>query len=97
MLWMQARLDICVTVVDANGLCYYMGSLGQFADTFDERLDKSTADGIKEGQKALPLWSLNSRRLATLLKTTDLVSQEDQNSTLHRIRKLNLTATVIPT
>jgi G3E family GTPase len=99
MLWVQARLDTCVTVVDAHSLRYHMASLGRFADTFGDGLDESTADGIKEGQKSIATLVIEQLEFANviLLNKVDLVSQEDQNSTLRLIRKLNPTANVIPT
>jgi G3E family GTPase len=99
MLWMQARLDTCVTVVDAHSALDNMGSLGQYADKFEDGLDTSTPDGIKEGQKSIATLIIDQLEFANviLLNKTDLVSPEDQVSTLQLIRKLNPNAKIIPT
>lgn len=48
MLWVQARLDTCVTVVDAHSLRYRMASLGRFADTFGDGLDEAQPMGPRD-------------------------------------------------
>jgi G3E family GTPase len=99
MLWMQARLDTCVTVVDAHSLTDNLSSLGQYGDKFDDGLDTSTSDGIKEGQKSIATLIIDQLEFANiiLLNKTDLVSEADQYSTIQLIHKLNPNAKVIPT
>ena len=53
MLWTQARLDTCVTVIDAQMFLTQMGTLAMFSDRFEDGLDTSTPEGVKEGQKSI--------------------------------------------
>ena len=99
MLWTQARLDTCVTVIDAHAFPLQLGSLGRFADSFDDGLDTTTEEGLKEGEKSICTLLVDQVEFANviLFNKTDLVSEEDQATTIRLIKKLNPTAKIVPT
>lgn len=99
MLWMQAVLDCCVTVVDAHNFSLQMGSIEQFGDRFADGLDTSTPDGVKEGQKSIATLLIDQVEFANivLLNKTDLVTEEEVAETTGVIKKLNPNAKIIVT
>lgn len=99
-LWMQAKLDTCVTVIDAHSFPMHMSSIQQFADTFDDGLDTSTPEGLEEGEKSICTLLMEQVEFANiiLLNKTDLVaSKEDLEKTIKVIKSLNPSAQILPT
>ena len=82
MLWTQARLDTCVTVIDAHMFLAQMTTLRQFADNYQDGLDSSTPEGLKEGEKSISNLLMEQVEFANviLLNKTDLVTSEEQLS-----------------
>ncbi len=100
MLWTQARLDTCVTVIDAHMFLPQMSTLEMFSDKFDDGLDKTTPEGVKEGEKSIANLLVDQVEFANviLLNKTDLVdSQEQLQKTKDVIVSLNPTAKIITT
>lgn len=99
MLWTQARLDCCVTVVDAHIFLDHLSSLQQFADSYQDGLDTTTAEGLKEGQKPIAGLLVDQVEFANviLLNKTDLVCPEDQRQVFQAIQRLNPVAKILPT
>lgn len=98
MLWTQARLDTCVTVIDAHMFLSQMATLEQFSDKFEDGLDKSTPEGIKEGEKSIANLLVDQVEFANviLLNKTDLVDSEEQlQKTRDVITSLNPAAKII--
>jgi G3E family GTPase len=100
MLWTQAKLDTCVTVIDAHAFPMHMSTLKYFSDAFEDGLDKSTPEGIKEGEKSICTLMMEQVEFANiiLLNKTDLVAtKEELDKTIRAIRSLNPSAKIIPT
>ena len=99
MLWTQARLDTCVTVVDALSFPLQFGSLQQFSDKYEDGFDNSTPEGVQEGEKSIANLLIEQVEFANviLLNKVDLVSAEEQDKTIQLIKKLNPGAEIIPT
>lgn len=100
MLWTKAKLDTCVTVVDAHMFLPQMASLEQFGDRFEDGLDKSTPEGLKEGEKSIANLLMEQVEFANviLLNKTDLVDSAEQlEKTKEAIRTLNPNAKIINT
>jgi G3E family GTPase len=100
MLWTQARLDTCVTVIDAHMFLPQMSTLEQFSDSFDDGLDQSTPEGVKEGEKSIANLLIEQVEFANviLLNKTDLVDSEEQlRKTRDVITSLNPSAKIICT
>jgi len=87
MLWKQARLDTCVTVVDAHAFPQHMASLKRFEDEFKDGLDESIP-GNKEGHKSIANLLVEQVEFANtiILNKTDLISEEEQESTRNMIQ-----------
>ena len=100
MLWKQARLDTCVTVIDAHMFLGQMGTLAMFSDRFGDGLDTSTPEGVKEGQKSIANLLMEQVEFANviLLNKTDLVdSGEHLERTKRCLRSLNPGAKILTT
>ena len=100
MLWTQARLDTCVTVIDAHMFLAQMTTLRQFADNYQDGLDSSTPEGLKEGEKSISNLLMEQVEFANviLLNKTDLVTSEEQLAeTKTLVRSLNPEAKIIET
>ncbi|KAL3941171.1 MAG: hypothetical protein SGBAC_004425 [Bacillariaceae sp.] len=97
-LWTQARLDTCVTVMDAHSVLHHFTSLEQFGDKYSDGLDTTTEDGIKEGQKSISILMMEQAEFANviLVNKTDLVSPEELKKSVQIIRSLNPRAKIIP-
>ena len=98
MLWTQARLDTCVTVIDAHMFLSQMSTLEQFSDRFKDGLDTSTPEGIKEGEKSIANLLVDQVEFANviLLNKTDLVTDQEQlQKTKDVLTSLNPTAKII--
>ena len=100
MLWTQAKLDTCVTVVDAHMFLQHMATLQQFGDKFDDGIDTSSPEGVAEGEKPIASLLIEQVEFANviLLNKTDLVDSEEQvDKTLKLIKSLNPNAKIINT
>lgn len=99
MLWIQARLDTCVTVVDAHSFADQISSLSQFGDNYEDGLDKSTPVGRQEGERSIADLLLEQVEFSNviILNKTDLVSDEEEAETMTILRSLNPTAKIVPT
>mmetsp|Transcript_10741 Transcript_10741/g.25836 ORF Transcript_10741/g.25836 Transcript_10741/m.25836 type:complete len:556 (+) Transcript_10741:953-2620(+) len=100
MLWTQARLDTCVTVIDAHMFLAQMGTLATFSDRFEDGLDSSTPEGVKEGEKSIANLLMEQVEFANviLLNKTDLVDSKEQiEKTKRCIRSLNRKAKILTT
>lgn len=53
MLWKQARLDTCVTVMDAHSILQHFTSIKRFSDQYDDGFDATTEEGRAEGTKSI--------------------------------------------
>lgn len=97
-LWTQARLDTCVTVIDAHSILRHFTSLEQFGDKFNDGLDTTTEDGKKEGQKSISILMMEQVEFANviLINKTDLVTKEELAKSEQIIRSLNPKAKLIP-
>lgn len=100
MLWTQAKLDTCVTVIDAHMFLSHIGTLEKFGDKYEDGLDKSTPDGLREGEKPIANLLMEQVEFANviLLNKTDLVESEEQlNKTKQAIATLNPEAKIVLT
>jgi G3E family GTPase len=98
-LWTRARLDTCVTVVDAHSFADHVGSLQGFGEKFTDGLDQSTAEGRQEGERSIADLLIAQVEFANVivLNKTDLVTQEELAETKEIIRTLNPSAKVVAT
>ena len=98
-LWTQARLDTCVTVMDAHSVLRHFTSLEQFGDKYTDGLDQTTEEGLKEGTKSISILMTEQVEFANviLLNKTDLVSPEELAKSEQIVRSLNPKAKIIPT
>jgi G3E family GTPase len=99
MLWKQARLDTCVTVIDLHSFADHVASLQGFGDKFTDGLDKSTPEGRQEGERSIADLLIEQVEFANVivLNKTDLVSDDEQANTYKIIRTLNPTAKIVAT
>jgi G3E family GTPase len=96
-LWKVARLDTCVTVIDARDFPRHLASLHRFKDKFRDGLD-SEAVG-EEGEKKIANLLVEQVEFANVivLNKTDLVSPKDLESTKRLLQVLNPKATIVTT
>jgi G3E family GTPase len=89
-----ARLDTCVTVVDALHFPKYLLSLKRFQDIFADGLEDAQED---EGQKSISELMVEQVEFANviLINKVDLVSKENLNLTKSLIQRLNPTANIV--
>ena len=94
MLWNVARLDTCVTVIDAHSFPRHLSSLKRFQDEFKDGLEDAKD---KEGEKNIADLIVEQVEFANviLLNKIDLVSQDERESTLKVIQSLNPKAQVL--
>ena len=94
MLWNSARLDTCVTVVDAVNFSDYLSSLKRFQDMFQDGLDDAEEG---EGEKSVSELMVEQVEFANviIINKVDLVSKEKLETTQKLIRALNPKATLI--
>jgi G3E family GTPase len=96
MLWRVARLDTCVTVIDAYDFPHHIASLKRFRDVFKDGLDEA---GDEEGAKSIAHLLIEQVEFANviLLNKKDLVSKSNQDSTRQILQSLNPKAKIITT
>ena len=94
MLLKSARLDTCVTVVDALNFSTYLSSLKRFQDTFRDGLDDAEE---KEGEKSISELMVEQVEFANviILNKTDLVSDDRLQTTMGLLKSLNPKARLI--
>lgn len=96
MLWNVARLDTCVTVIDASDFPRHLSSLKRFKDEFKDGLGE---ESDAEGEKSIANLLIEQVEFANviLLNKTDLVSEQERQATTEMIRTLNPKAKIVPT
>ena len=96
MLWKVARLDTCVTVIDACNFPLHVASLSRFKDKFSDGLGNDDTD---EGEKSIAHLLIEQVEFANviLLNKTDLVSTEELESTMKFVKSLNTKAVILST
>ena len=94
MLWNSARLDACVTVVDAVNFPDYLSSLKRFQDVFQDGLDDAEEG---EGERSISELMVEQVEFANviLLNKVDLVSQKKLEIARTLIKTLNPKAKVL--
>ena len=94
MLWNSARLDTCVTVVDAVNFPNYLSSLKRLEDVFQDVLDESEEN---EGKKSTSELIIEQVEFANVVlpNKVDLVSQKNIDISKKLIDTLNPKARVI--
>jgi G3E family GTPase len=99
MLWKQARLDTCVTVIDAHSFADQVSTLQQFGEKYTDGLNQSTPEGLKEGERPISDLLIEQVEFANviLLNKMDLVSEEEKVETERLIRTLNPVAKLVRT
>ena len=100
MLWTQAKLDTTVTVIDAHMFLPQISTLRNFADNFQDGLDNSTPEGVKEGEKSICNLLVEQVEFADviLLNKIDLVDSKHQlEKTIQMVKSLNPDAKIIST
>eukprot|EP00980_Cylindrotheca_fusiformis_P029688 scaffold23708_cov152-Cylindrotheca_fusiformis.AAC.5 len=95
MLLHSARLDTCVTVVDAVHFPRYLSSLKRFRELFHDGIDEDGAD--EEGEKSISELMVEQVEFANviLLNKIDLVSTRDLEKSKAIIQKLNPKAIIV--
>lgn len=94
MLWNSARLDTCVTVVDAVNFPRHLSSLKRFQDVFKDGLDDAEEG---EGEKSISELMVEQVEFANviLLNKVDLVSDIELATAKTLIETLNPKAKVV--
>jgi len=94
MLWNSARLDTCVTVVDAVNFPEYLSSLKRFKDLFQDGLEDEEDN---EGQKSISQLMVEQVEFANVIivNKVDLVSEQQLETAQKLIHTLNPKATVL--
>ena len=97
MLWKVARLDTCVTVVDAREFPRLMNSVKRFKDQFSDGMEEHDPDG--EGEKSIADLLTEQVEFADviLVNKIDLVSEEEREKVLKVVSTLNPKAKVMST
>jgi G3E family GTPase len=80
MLWKEAQLDTCVTVIDLHSFADHVALLQGFGDKFTDGLDQSTPEGRQEGERSIADLLIEQVEFANVivLNKTDLVSDDEQ-------------------
>lgn len=103
MLWNVARLDCCVTVIDASNFARHMSSLRRFADEFTDGIDEDAAAGdeaaAQEGTKSIAWLLIDQVEFANviLLNKVDLVDEKTVADTCRILRTLNPKVEIVKT
>ena len=97
MLWTVARLDTCVTVLDAKEFPRLIKSVGRFKDLFTDGLEENDPSG--EGKKSIANLLIEQVEFANvvLVNKVDLVSDEERESVIHVVKTLNPKAKILST
>jgi G3E family GTPase len=102
MLWNVARLDTCVTVIDAHDFPHQLSTLERFKDRYSDGLDagsEAAGGDDKEGDKNIAHLLVEQVEFANviLLNKTDLVSPKCLEETKALLRAMNPKAKVLST
>ena len=94
MLYNVARLDTCVTVIDAFEFPRQIASLKRFKDEFQDGLDSADAD---EGEKSIAHLLVEQVEFSNviLLNKIDLVSNADREATRQLLVSMNPKAKIL--
>ena len=97
MLWNVARLDTCVTVLDAREFPRLVQTVDRFKDQFTDGMEDEDPDG--EGEKSIAQLLIEQVEFANviLVNKIDLVTEEERANVFQIVSKLNPKAKVIPT
>jgi len=97
MLWCVARLDTCVTVLDAREFPRYVKSVERFKDKFSDGLEEKDPDN--EGEKSIADLLIQQVEFANviLVNKVDLVSDAERDDIIQLVSTLNPKAKVLPT
>ncbi len=95
-LWNVARLDTCVTVIDASDFPRQLASLKRFKDEFKDGLDDDAVDDA-EGSKNIAHLLIEQVEFANVivLNKTDLVSTSECEAVIKSIKALNPIANIV--
>jgi G3E family GTPase len=96
MLWNIARLDTCVTVIDAHNFISHVSSLKRFQEVFSDGLGEEEPE---EGENSISELIIEQVEFSNviLLNKIDLVSQETKETLLKFLKSLNSRARIVPT
>ncbi len=97
MLWTVARLDTCVTVLDAREFPRYVKSVERFKDQFTDGVEEDDPAG--EGEKSIANLLIEQVEFANviLVNKTDLVTEAELDEVTQLASALNRKAKIIPT
>ena len=97
MLWNVARLDTCVTVLDAKEFPRLIKSVDRFKDLFTDGLEENDPDG--EGEKNIADLLIEQVEFANviLVNKVDLVSEEEREQLVRVVSTLNPKAKILCT
>ena len=97
MLWKYARLDTCVTVLDACNFPRLIKSVGRFKDLFKDGMDDHDPDG--EGEKSIANLLIEQVEFANviLVNKIDLVTVEEREEVMRVVKTLNPKAKILAT
>ena len=97
MLWKYARLDTCVTVLDAFNFPRLMKSVGRFKDLFNDGMDDHDPDG--EGEKSIANLLIEQVEFANviLVNKIDLVTIQEREEVMRVVKTLNPKAKILAT
>jgi len=95
MLWKVARLDTCVTVLDAREFPRYVKSVERFKDQFNDGMEDHDPDG--EGEKSIAHLIVQQVEFANviLVNKIDLVTKEQRENVKKIVSTLNPKAKII--
>lgn len=99
MLWKQARLDTCVTIMDVHLILQHFTSIKRFSDEYDDGYDATTEEGRAEGIKSISTLMMDQVEFANviLLNKTDLATSKELDKSIQIVKSLNPSASIIPT
>ena len=97
MLWTVARLDTCVTVLDAREFPRLVKSVERFKDLFSDGMEDHDPEG--EGEKSIANLLIEQVEFANviLVNKMDLVTDAERDSVLRVVSTLNPKAKVLTT
>ena len=97
MLWEQCRLDNCVTVIDCHSFLFHISTLKHFSDEYEDGLDRTTEEGLMEGEKNIAHLIVDQVEFANviLLNKTDLSSDDEITKITRIIKTMNPKAKII--
>uniref|UniRef100_A0A7S1ZGP6 CobW C-terminal domain-containing protein n=1 Tax=Ditylum brightwellii TaxID=49249 RepID=A0A7S1ZGP6_9STRA len=97
MLWNTARLDTCVTVLDAKEFPKQVTSVERFKDRFKDGMEERDPEG--EGEKSIADLLIQQVEFANviLVNKIDLITDTERENVIQLVSTLNPSAKVLPT